>query len=224
MKVTTQTQPVKINISELQIVEGLKDDKDSKQLQLLQYQFFNAFKGYIYKIAIKRCLSFYDSQEMATDITQQTFINAFGKINGFDLSREQDASKHILLIKAWLGKIANNCFNKEYAKRKNQVYLDDLNYRPDDGEFDMFENLYGGELIEVPNLFRAKLRDAMKGLTDIQRHVIEVYASEGCINDNKKKLSQAAMEFLCTTHETSSDNVRQIKKRTLDKIKKYCLQ
>ncbi|MDP2174944.1 MAG: hypothetical protein Q8K70_03435 [Bacteroidota bacterium] len=161
---------------------------------------------------------------MATDITQQTFINAFRKIKDFDLSRESNNSKHEYLIKAWLGTIANNCFNKEYAKRKDHVYLDDLKSRPEEGEYDMFESLYGDEPIEVPNMFRSKLREAMKGLTEIQNHVIEVYASEGCIHDDKKKLSKEAMNILCKTHDTSSDNIRQIKKRALDKIKKYSFQ
>lgn len=224
MQVITQAKPMKINFTDQQIVDGFKDDDDLKKLRLFQHQFFHKFKGYIYKIAIQRCISFPDSQEMATDITQQTFINAFTKIKDFDLSREPDNSKHEYLIKAWLGTIANNCFNKEYAKRKDHVYLDDLKSRPEEGEYDMFENLYGDDPIEIPNQFRSILREAMKGLTEIQRHVIEVYAGEGCINDEKKKLSKEAMNILCKTHETSSDNIRQIKKRALDKIKKYCFQ
>lgn len=224
MQVITQSKPMKINFTDQQIVDGLKDDDDLKRLRLFQHQFFHKYKGYIYKIAIQRCLSFHDSQDMATDITQQAFINAFRKIKDFDLSKEKDQSKHEVIIKAWLGTIANNCFNKEYAKRKDQVYLDDLKSKPEEGEYDMFESLYGDEPIEVPNEFRSKLREAMKCLTDIQRHVIEVYANEGCIDDDSKKLSKEALNFLCKTHDTSSDNIRQIKKRALDKIKKICFQ
>lgn len=223
MQVITQSKPMKINFTDQQIVDGLKDDYDLNQLRLFQHQFFHKFKGYIYKIAIHRCLSFPDSQEMATDITQQTFINAFRKIKDFDLSREADQSRHEVIIKAWLGTIANNCFKKEYAKRKDHVYLDDLKSKPEEGKFDLFESLYGDEPIEVPNEFRSKLREAMKNLTEEQRHVIEVYAGEGCINSTQK-LSESAMQYLCKTFDTSSDNIRQIKKRALDKIKKYCFQ
>jgi len=221
MKVTTQTKPIEINFTDQQIVDGLKDD-DLKKLKLFQRYFFDKFKGYIYKIAIQRCLSFHDSQEMATDITQQTFINAFRKIPDFDLSRELDTSKHEYLIKAWLGKIANNCFNKEYAKRKDFVYLDDLESKPEEKEYDLFESLYGEEPVEVPNMFRTKLREAIQKLTDIQRHVIEVYAGEGCLDNNRKKLSKKAMNFLCKTHDARPDNIRQIKFRALKKLKKNC--
>ncbi|HRN72629.1 MAG TPA: sigma-70 family RNA polymerase sigma factor [Ginsengibacter sp.] len=223
MQVITQAKPMKINLTVQQIVDGLKEDDDLKRLRLFQHQFFHKFKGYIYKIAIHRCLSFHDSQEMATDITQQTFINAFRKIKDFDLSKEPDQSKHEVIIKAWLGTIANNCFNKEYTKRKAQVYLDDLKSKPEVGEYDMFESLYGDEPIEIPNEFRSKLRQAMMQLTDVQRHVIEIYAGEDCINSTKK-LSPEKLNYLCKIFETSSDNIRQTKKRALDKIKKICSQ
>lgn len=213
--------PKKVSYSVLQIVKGLKEDNPI-QLRLFQNLFFDKFKGYIYKAAIQRCINYHDSQELATDITQQTFINAFRKINDFDLSNEPDHSKHEIIIKAWLGKIANNCFNKEYAKRKDQIFLDDLKSKPDEDKFDMFESLYGDEPTEIPNEFRSKLRDAMRQLKEIERHVIEVYAAEGCINDPRKKLSKRAMSILCKTHDTSPENIRQIKKRALDKIKKHC--
>jgi len=223
MQVITQTKPMKISFTDLQIIEGLKDDDDLKKLRLFQPQFFNRFKGYIYKVAIQRCVSFHDSQELATDVTQQTFINAFRKIKDFDLSKEPNPIKHEVVIKAWLGRIANNCFNKEYAKRKDHIYLDDLKTKPEESNYDLFESLYGDEPIEIPNEFRSKLREAMKTLNEEQKHVIEIYAGEGCINSTQK-LSPEKMNYLCKTFDTSSENIRQIKKRTLDKIKKYCFQ
>ncbi len=222
MKEIPQTKPLKIGYSDLQIIEGMKKGDDPNLTRRFQQQFFDKYKGYIYKIALQRCVRYNDPQAMASDITQLTFIKAFGKIIEFDLSKETDHSRHQYIIKAWLGIIANNCFNKEYAQRKGVTYLDDLKSYSEEEGYDFFESLYGDEIIEIPNIFRSKLRAAMNSLTEIQRHVIETYASEGCINDPSKKLSKTAMEFLCKTHETSTDNIRQIKKRTLDKIKKHC--
>lgn len=219
----TQAKPMKINFTDQQIVDGLKDDDDLKKLRLFQHQFFHKFKGQIYRISLEKCIAFPDSIEMATDITQQTFISAFRKIRDFDLSRESDPKKHETIIKAWLGRIAKNCFLKEYAKRKNYVYLDDLKLKPEEEGYDMFESLYGDEPIEIPNEFRSKLRQAMMLLTEVQRHVIEIYAGDGCINSTQK-LSPEKMNYLCKTFDTSSDNIRQIKKRALDKIKKICFQ
>ncbi len=213
--------PMESSFSDLQIIEGLKNDNDLKELRQFQNLFFHKFKGYIYKVAIHRCLNFHDPQELATDITQETFINAFRKIKDFDLSKETDPNKHEVVIKAWLGRIANNCFNKEYAKRKNEVYLDDLKTKPVEESFDLFESLYGDDPIEIPSEFRIKLQNAMNLLTEEQKHIVLTYAGEGCIN-SKQHLSTEAMNFLCKTHSTSSDNIRQIKKRALDKIKKNC--
>lgn len=205
--------------TDLQIIVGLKSGEDDNQLRQFQTLFFDRYKGYIYGVAIKRCRSYPDTADFATEITQQTFIAAFKGISKFDISQEVDSSKHATIIKAWLGRIANNCFNKEYAKRKNIILIDNLKSMPEEVGYDLFENLYGEEPIEIPNAFRSKLKEAMNGLTETQKHIIEVYASEGCINDPKKKLSKESMALLCKTHNTSSDNIRQIKKRTLDKIK-----
>ncbi len=222
MQVVAKVKPIEINFTCQQIVDGLKNDVDLRKLQLFQNNFFQKFKGYIYKIAIQKCVNFSDSRELATDITQQTFISAFRKIKNFDLSRESDSTKHEAILKAWLGIIANNCFNKEYAKKKNWISIDDLELGQVDTHYDLFDSLYGEEPIETPNEFRLKLREVMKNLTEVQRHVIETYANEGCINDPTRKLSSNAMSLLCELHTTNSANIRQIKKRTLDKIKKHC--
>jgi RNA polymerase sigma factor (sigma-70 family) len=212
---------MKTSFTDLQIIVGLKDDEDLKKVRLLQHEFFHKYKGYIYKVAIHRCVNFHDPQELATDITQETFINAFRRIKEFDLSKEPDPLKHEVVIKAWLGKIANNCFNKEFAVRKSVVFLDDLKTKPVQEDNGLFESLYSDEPIEIPSEFRLKLQNAMNTLTEIQKHVILIYAEEGCIN-SKLHLSNVAINYLCKTYDTSPDNIRQIKKRALDKIKKYC--
>jgi RNA polymerase sigma factor (sigma-70 family) len=223
MEVTLQSNQQKISFSALQLVEGLRCEGDSKSIRLFQNQFFQNYKGYIYKVAIQRCVCFHDPQQFAIDIVQQTFINAFQKIKNFNLSKEPNQEKHEVIIKAWLGRIANNCFNKEYAKRKNYLFLDDLKIKPEEGHYDIFESLYGVEPIEVPSQFRIKLNEAMKFLTEEQKHILLTYAGEGCINSNQH-LSQEAMLSLCKIYDTSSANIRQIKKRTLDKVKKHCFQ
>lgn len=209
------------SLSGIQIIEGIKTAKNEKELRFFQNQFFFKYRSYIYRGAVQMCLYFHDTDQLALDITQQTFILAFRKLIDFDFSSECDMQKGELLIKAWLGKISNNCFNKEYNRRKGFVYFDDLMNETDVSDSDIFESLYGDESIDVPNEFRLKLNMVLSSLTDEQKHIILTYADEGCINNNLH-LSKQNMEMLCQIYQTSSANIRQIKKRTLDKIKKVC--
>ena len=221
MEVSLKSESSKINSNDLQIIEALKNDDDQKRQQKYQFIFFNKYKGYIYKGAIQLCVNFPDPEQLAIDITQQTFINAFRKIKDFDLSKEFNPEKHGLIIKAWLGKIANNCFKKEYAKRKNEVYIGDLQIIPEKEDCDLIESLYEDSQIEIPNEFRKRLNEAMNTLNEIQKHILLTYAGEGCLNSTLH-LSDEALNYLCKMYSTSSANIRQIKKRALDKIKKHC--
>jgi len=221
MEISLQQEHVKIIFTDFQIIEGIKKEESPKMTLYFQNQFYHKYKGYIYKVAIQRCVSYHDAEQLAIDITQETFISAFRGISKFDFPIEISQEKYEYVVKAWLGRIANNCFNKEYAKRKDIIYLDDLIIKPEDSKFDLFESLYGEEPIEVPNEFRRKLNLAMSLLSEEQKHIILTYANEGCLNNNLH-LSSDAMVYLCKTYTTSSANIRQIKKRTLDKIKKHC--
>ena len=140
MEIITQQKSMKVIFTDVQIIEGLKAENNEKMVRTLQDQFYHKYKGYIYKVALRCCIGYHDSQQFAIDITQQTFINALKKIKDFDLSKEKNQDKHQYLIKAWLGRIAFNCFNKEYAIRKNVIYLDDLTIQTEDEEFDLFES------------------------------------------------------------------------------------
>jgi hypothetical protein len=64
-----------------------------------------------------------------------------------------------------------------------------------------------------------KLKLALNELHEKDRHILLTYADEYCI-DNTQHLSDNAMDFLCSAHETNSANIRQRKKRALDKLKK----
>jgi PHD/YefM family antitoxin component YafN of YafNO toxin-antitoxin module len=88
-------------------------------------------------------------------------------------------------------------------------------------KFDLFESLYAESDIDIPNEFRTKLQEVMNTIKEEHKHILLTYVEEGCINSTRH-LSHKAMSELCTIYKTSSENIRQIKKRTLDKIKKHC--
>ena len=262
MAETLKLNPIKNYFTDKQIIDGLKEAKDENQRRLMENLFYTMYVNYIYHVAINKCRNFNNPEDLAKDVTQETFINAFRALKNFLFPTDIVIEEHTNLVKAWLGKISNNCFRKIYSKLKGEISVEDDSVEIDDvfcpicceillvdekalscskghykterkamiqvksssadlNSFDLFESLYQESDIEVPNEFRTKLQEVMNTLKEENKHILLTYVAEGCIN-SKRHLSKEAMSELCKAFDTSSENIRQIKKRTLDKIKNHC--
>jgi len=91
----------------------------------------------------------------------------------------------------------------------------------DEQAMNIYRSLENNAGNQAPNKYSEKLRKALDNLTENAKIVINKYASENCISNNQH-LSRGAMTDLCNTLNTTPENIRQIKKRTLDKLKKLC--
>jgi len=220
MEALTDTEKKIYTDSEL--VYGLQTETNSNVKRILQNEFYRRFKNHVYKNALNACRDYTDGEQLAIDIHQEVFINAFKSIDKFRFPDVVEKDGHQLIIKGWLGIIGNNLFKKLYTKRKVDVIFDSELIENNEPYYDLFENLYGKEDdVEVPNEFREKLQVALNQLNEKQLHIIRVYASEGCIGSHQH-LGTTALKELCALYETSPENIRQIKKRALDKIKAIC--
>jgi len=209
-------------LTDTEVVAGIQVGKNEKELKFFQYEFYNRFAPYIYKVGSQKCRNFQDSEDMAREILQLTFIIAYKNIGKFTFPEGVQPDKCKFVIKAWLGKIANREFLKEIGKRIDEnVDFDTLNIP--ELSYDPFAILAGGEAVEVPNEFRLKLQEAMNELSEQDKHIVLVYAGEGCINSTQH-LSKNAMNYLCEYYKTTSEAIRQRKKRALDKIKSICFK
>ena len=221
MQLTSQTNPVKMNLTDQQIIDGLKNNEDPGQIRNLKNSFYKSYINDVYTKVIRMCRNFSDAEQLAKDITQDTFIKAFGNINKFTLPATAEPMKHRRIIMKWLLVIATNCFKKEYAIRINESNYDDIVKIIGEPIYEPFEEDSGEIKFEIQNQFRLKLQTALNLLTERERHIIVEYADEECI-DSKRHLSDKCMHYLCTLYDTTPENIRQIKKRALDKIKKSC--
>lgn len=209
-------------LTDAEVVARLQGSKESKELKFLQYEFYNRFAPYIYKVGSQKCRNFQDSDAMAREILQLTFIVAFKSIGKFIFPEGILPEKCKFVLKAWLGKIANREFLKEIGKRVDEhVDFDNLNIP--EPMYDPFAILVGGDDIEVPSEFRLKLQEAMNELSEQDKHIVLTYAEEGCVN-TKLHLSGNKMNYLCEYYKTTPEAIRQRKKRALDKIKLICFK
>lgn len=209
-------------LTDNEVVAGLKVSTNEKELKFFQYEFYNRYAPFIYKVGCQKCRNFQDSETMAREILQLTFIIAFKSINRFAFPEGVEPEKCKLVIKAWLGKIANREFLKEIGKRVNEaIDFDSLNIP--EPSYDPFALLLNDDPIAVPSEFRIKLQEAMNELSEQDKHIVLTYAGEGCINSTQH-LSTATMNYLCEHYQTTSEAIRQRKKRALDKIKSICFK
>jgi DNA-directed RNA polymerase specialized sigma24 family protein len=210
------------SISDEKIIEGIKNVQEENELKFFQYEFYNRFAGYIYKVALYKFRNFNDPDFLAREVLQKTFITAYEKIFKFKFPSGSSPKDHTKIIKAWLGRIAENESKKAIGKTVNEnIEYDTLNLP--EPSYDQFEDIYGEPIKETPNEFRNKLQLALNVLSVKEKHIILTYAGEDCI-DSDKHLSKSALNYLCQYYETTSASIRQCKKRALDKIKKSCFE
>lgn len=224
MEILKQKKEVINPLSDKDLLIAIQKSGKDENIMLLQSELFARFRGYVLKGATQRTRQFPDTEDFAIDITQQTFISFFGYIHKIKFPTTASESECTRIIKGLLGEIANNHFNKEFARRQkfDTESLDLFNEILPDVTFDLFESLYTIEPVEVPNGFKMKLQAALNSIKkERDKHIILEYAREGCL-DNKQHLSANTVAYLCGLYKTTPENLRQIKKRTLDKIKQFC--
>jgi RNA polymerase sigma factor (sigma-70 family) len=212
------SKPEKLN--DFQIIMALKEET-GEGANRYHYLFYNKYKNYIYRVALHRCQIFNEADGYAKEIAQLTFIKAFENLSKFSIPPDIDEKRLNYTIKAWLGKIANNHFNKLYAQYKlEDIDIDALQIG--EPSYDMFNELYVNEE-EQPSSSMLMLRQAMQQLNEMDRHILVTYAHENCL-DGKRHLSDTSIRILCELYKTTPENIRQRKSRAIKKMKSFCLQ
>lgn len=123
MQALLQVKPMKTSFTDQQIIDGLKEGSDADH-RILQAAFYHKYSNYVYKVALNKCRNFSSPEDLAKDVLQETFKSALKAIKKFSFPSTASSDEHSYILKAWLGRIGNNCFNKIYEKRMSDVSLD----------------------------------------------------------------------------------------------------
>ncbi len=208
--------------SDKELLDGLKTSSDEDLIRQYEYAFYDRFAPYVFKGAVNLCRNFKDSEDLAKEVTQLTFIKAFNALPKFIIGEDVTEKGFKTIVRAWLGKIANNSFKKLYPQLVNEN-IDIEILQLDEPSYDLFDMLYDPVPEESLSCEMALLHEAMAHLKEIDKHIVLTYASENCL-ESTHHLSDSSMKLLCETYKTTSDNIRQRKNRALKKIKLSCLK
>lgn len=209
------------DVSDWEVIQAISSPFDSEEAFS---EFYFRYKNFLLKVCRGCCKNFDDSNSLADDIFQNTFIKVLQKSHTFK-PKESDLTTDISKdIKAWLARIARNELINFLRKNPDEKNLSN-SFRP------RAEDLEDSISFEIPessnevvnkhstSIEKKLLETALNTLTEKERYILMVYMEFFNPGDPKKHLPEDILRATCNRYHITPDNLRQIKSRTLKKIK-----
>jgi RNA polymerase sigma factor (sigma-70 family) len=151
-------------------------------------------------------------EELVQAVHENTFLKVFEKADGFMIIEDLPFERQELRMKGWLGTIAHRemlLLLRDFKNEKEKHdYHDDLSFpeQPqEEGNSQTSEEIL---LVEK----------ALKTLSDRDRHILITYIM---FEDGNKQLPKPEIQRLAEIWDVLPDNMRQIKKRSIAKVKQF---
>jgi len=213
MAKTITLKPLTIEaLADLFLSMALK--KDNRQdAEKAFAEFYNRYKNYLYTVVRNACKSWeMYGDELIQAVHQNTFLTVFEKSEDFLLIEDIPFERQEKRMKSWLGEIARTEMFKllrELRDEKDNIeYHDDLTFLENSDE----------EIKPQKSEDFLLAEKALNTLNERDRNILVTYLM---FEDGNKKLPSSEIQNLSEIWDVLSDNMRQIKKRSLAKAKKY---
>lgn len=176
-------------------------------------EFYQRHADYLYKVCCRVSKGILAGSG-PKDLVQETFIRAYEKASTFDNGGITDPNWLRLRARAWLGRIALN------------IYRDMLRGRRDVTEMSVDSQELEAAPEQTPSpaptsINRRWLDEAIETLSEREKHVLRITYQYNQPGKKHQRLPNHVAEDLAKTLNTTSDNIRQIRRRALQKIGKY---
>jgi RNA polymerase sigma factor (sigma-70 family) len=176
-------------------------------------EFYERHKGYLYRVCRRLTTGVLD-ESGAADLVQDTFIRAYERASTFDSEGITNPDRLQRRVKAWLGRIALNIFRDMLRGRAGirEVSLDDEEISKEP------------EQTALPSTIssdRRLLDEAIDSLSEKEQRVLRTTFQYFQPGKKNQRLPNDVAEDLAKSLTTTSDNIRQIRRRALRKIKEY---
>ncbi|MGN6211509.1 RNA polymerase sigma factor [Parafilimonas sp.] len=188
----------------------------------LKTEFYYRFAKYVYKVCVILVNNRGWKQDIAEDIFQETIKKILCNVQKkFHIQKEWNEEVINKKILGWLGRIANNELSNFFKKHH---VLDEW-----DEDINNIEDEIDDEPAQIPiSLERAKLQEAYSALKPREQYLIDMCAIHNCLNFNKDEPEKHFLEEtiieICDKLNISRNNLRAIKKRTIEKLLKHLNQ
>ena len=196
------------------LLSGIKKPEDSPfAINELKTELYRRIKNRLYKHCDRLCKKNRLNDSTAIELTQDVVLKCFDSISNFKFEFSWDERKCANKLAAWFNIIASNHFIdllKEKAKRCivefEDYEIEDDGPRPDDFEFEMDDTI------------GLRLQDAMDGLNDRERYIINICLKHNCLGNNNH-LPDEVIDEICCSLSVKKGHVRVINHRALEKLR-----
>lgn len=148
------------------------------------------------------------------DLAQLTFIRAYEKANTFKTGGITDPDMLRLRVRAWLGRIAQHIYCDMLRGRKNSKELavdkEELEDAPEQVQ-----------AAPTTSTYKALLDEAIESLSEKKQHVLRVTYQYNQPGKKNQRLPNHVAEELAKTLNTTSNNIRQLRRRALQEINQF---
>jgi len=199
-------------LAELFLSMALKDD-DRQEAEKAFAEFYNKYKNFLYTVVRNACKSWeMYGDELIQALHQNTFLTVYEKAESFLLIEDIPFERQEKRMKSWLGRIAQTEMFKLLRELKDEndkiEYHDDLTFLENSAE----------EIKPQKSKDFLLAEKALQTLSERDRNILVTYLM---FDDGNKNLPSDEIQRLADMWDVLPDNMRQIKKRSLAKVKKY---
>jgi RNA polymerase sigma factor (sigma-70 family) len=205
---------------------AMKDD-DPVSAQAAWAEFYCRHAGYIFG-ALTKAHGEYLEEESLQDLASATLIRVYERAHKFKTNPE--VSEHDIQrrhVRSWIARIAQNLYNDQLREQKGfQIILPDDEQEWEQISFEVFcsEKAEDGNWDELKKLEQQWIKEAFQNLNEREQYVLRVAAEYEKPGKDHQRLPNKISLELAKALNTTSDGVRQIRKRAKDSIKKYVQQ
>jgi RNA polymerase sigma factor (sigma-70 family) len=199
-------------LAELFLLMAMKDD-DRQEAEKAFAAFYNCYKNYLYTVVKNACKSWeMYGDELIQAVHENTFLKVYEKADSFMMIENIAFERQEMRMKSWLGKIAHKemlLLLRQFKDEKEKIeYHNDLTFleNPD-------EEVNPQTAEEI--LLAEK---ALRTLSERDRNILVTYLM---FEEGNKQLPRTEIQRLADMWDVLPDNMRQIKKRSLAKVKQY---
>lgn len=200
---------------DLLVYMSMREEAPSKADEAL-VELFRRHRKYLYNACCRSYSDILDRSAIA-DLVTDTFMRANQKAGTFKCSGLSDARSQRAYVRAWLSKIAERLVMSALRSQRG-VTIEHL----DDEQWEAVpEQETGDAEAEGPSPETQLYCEAFERLTEREQHVLRVTALWHKPGQKYQKLPDDVSEELAESLGTTSDNIRQIRRRARRKIKDY---